>query len=63
MEHKTHQVNNTELFDLYYTADRKVIEEISKYTWGNTHRTQPPSNLETHKQMLVSIFYGACKRT
>ena len=21
-------------YDVYYTADRKVIEEISKYTWG-----------------------------
>jgi nitroreductase len=31
-------------FDLYWTADRKVIQEISRYTWGNTHRKVPPSN-------------------
>src|SRR5210317_321922 len=30
-------------YDVYWTADRKVIDEISKYTWGNTHRRKPPS--------------------
>lgn len=30
-------------YDVYWTADRKVIEECSKYTWGSTHRRNPPS--------------------
>jgi nitroreductase len=30
-------------YDVYWTADRKVIEECSKYTWGSTHSRQPPS--------------------
>ena len=31
-------------YDIYWTADRKVIQELSRYTWGNTHRREPPSN-------------------
>ena len=30
-------------FDVYYTADRKLIQELSRYTWGYTHRRNPPS--------------------
>lgn len=30
-------------YDVYWTADRKVIEECSKYTWGSTHSRNPPS--------------------
>lgn len=30
-------------YDVYWTADRKVIEECSKYTWGTTHSRNPPS--------------------
>jgi len=30
-------------YDIYWTADRKVIEECSKYTWGNTFSRNPPA--------------------
>lgn len=30
-------------YDVYWTADRKVIDECSKYTWGTTHSRNPPS--------------------
>lgn len=30
-------------YDVYWSADRAVIEEISKYTWGTTHSRNPPS--------------------
>lgn len=30
-------------YDVYWTNDRKVIEECSKYTWGSTHSRNPPS--------------------
>lgn len=30
-------------YDVYYTRDRKVLEELSKYTWGCTHNRTPPS--------------------
>ena len=30
-------------YDVYWTADRKTIEECSKYTWGSTHSRNPPS--------------------
>ena len=30
-------------YDVYWSADRKVIEECSKYTWGSTHTRNPPS--------------------
>ena len=42
-------------YDVYYSADRKVIEEISKYTWGNTHRRQPPSTWR-NTQANASIY-------
>ena len=31
-------------YDVYWTMDREVIQEISRYTWGYTHRRNPPSN-------------------
>lgn len=30
-------------YDVYWTADRAVIDECSKYTWGTTHSRNPPS--------------------
>jgi nitroreductase len=30
-------------YDVYWSDDRTVIEEISKYTWGSTHSRNPPS--------------------
>jgi len=42
-------------FDLYWTADRKVIQEMSRYTWGNTHRRQPPSNWR-NSQANASVY-------
>jgi len=30
-------------YDIYYSDDRDVIEEMSKYTWGYTHRRNPPA--------------------
>ena len=42
-------------YDLYYTADRKVISEIYKYTWGNTIRRNPPQNLR-NTQANASLY-------
>ena len=42
-------------FDVYYTYDRKVIEEISKYTWGYTHRRNPPATWR-NSQSNASIY-------
>lgn len=30
-------------YDVYWSADRNVISEISKYTWGCTHSRTPPA--------------------
>ena len=30
-------------YDVYWSADRKIIDEASKYTWGSTHSRNPPS--------------------
>ena len=35
--------------------DRKLIQEMSRYTWGNTHRRNPPSNWR-NSQTNASIF-------
>ena len=37
-------------YDIYWTADRKVIEELSKYTWGCTHSRIPPSTWRNSQQ-------------
>ena len=43
-------------YDVYYTADRKVIEEISRYTWGYTHRRNPPSTWR-NSQANASVYF------
>lgn len=42
-------------YDVYWTADRKIIQELSRYTWGNTHRRNPPSNWR-NSQANASIY-------
>ena len=42
-------------YDVYWTADRNTIQEISRYTWGNTHRRNPPSNWR-NSQANASIY-------
>ena len=42
-------------YDLYYTADRDIIQEISRYTWGNTIRRSPPQNYR-NAQANASLY-------
>lgn len=42
-------------YDVYWTANRNTIQEISRYTWGNTHRRNPPSNWR-NSQANASIY-------
>jgi nitroreductase len=42
-------------FDIYWTADRNLIQEMSRYTWGNTHRREPPSNWR-NSQANASVY-------
>ena len=42
-------------YDVYYSADRKVISELWKYTWGNTHRRKPPSTWR-NSQANASVY-------
>ncbi len=30
-------------FDVYWSYDRKVVQELSRYTWGTTHSRVPPA--------------------
>ena len=39
-------------FDVYYTADRKVIQDISRDTWGYTHRREPPANWRNSQSIV-----------
>tara|TARA_B100000427_G_scaffold6151_1_gene5765 strand:- start:140 stop:1012 length:873 start_codon:yes stop_codon:yes gene_type:complete len=43
-------------FDVYYTADRKVIQELSRYTWGYTHRREPPATWR-NSQANASVYF------
>jgi len=42
-------------YDVYWTADRNLIQEMSRYTWGNTHRRTPPSNWR-NSQANASVY-------
>ena len=42
-------------FDLYWTADRKVLDELSDYTWGTTHSRNPPSTWR-NSQLNASLY-------
>ena len=37
-------------YDIYWSDDRKVLQELSEYTWGNTHTRTPPSNVKNSQQ-------------
>ena len=42
-------------YDVYWTADRKVLDELSKYTWGTTHSRNPPSTWR-NSQMNANLY-------
>ena len=42
-------------YDVYWTMNRKVIQEISRYTWGYTHRRNPPSTWR-NSQANASLY-------
>ena len=42
-------------FDLYWTKDRKVLNELSEYTWGTTHSRNPPSTWR-NSQMNANLY-------
>lgn len=42
-------------YDVYWTANRQTIQEMSRYTWGNTHRREPPSNFR-NSQANANIY-------
>ena len=42
-------------YDFYWSADRKVLDELSKYTWGTTHTRNPPANWR-NSQMNANLY-------
>lgn len=42
-------------YDVYWTADRKILDELSKYTWGCTHIRKPPSTWQ-NSQMNANLY-------
>jgi len=47
-------------FDVYYSTDRETIEEMSKYTWGYTHRRNPPATWRNSQSNASAymLWYG-----
>jgi len=43
-------------YDVYWTADRELIQELSRYTWGYTHRRNPPATWR-NSQSNASIYF------
>ena len=58
-----HQNNTEGYFDLYWTADRKVLDELSKYTWGTTHSRTPPSTWRNSQMNDNLYILWVAKRT
>jgi len=42
-------------YDVYWCADRKVLEELYQYTWGTTHNRNPPSTWR-NSQMNANLY-------
>ena len=42
-------------YDVYWSADRKVIEELYKWSWGYTHSGKPPAAWR-NPQMNANLF-------
>ena len=42
-------------YEVYWTTDRKVLNELSKYTWGCTHNRHPPSTWQ-NSQMNANMY-------
>ena len=42
-------------YEVYWTADRKVLDELSKYTWGCTNNRMPPSTWQ-NSQMNANMY-------
>jgi hypothetical protein len=43
-------------FDVYWSADRKTLDELYQYTWGTTHSRNPPStwrNSQANASMYI----------
>ncbi len=42
-------------YEIHWTKDRKVLDELSKYTWGCTHNRKPPSTWR-NSQMNANMY-------
>ena len=42
-------------YDIHYSTDRKVIEELYKWSWGYTHSGKPPATWR-NPQMNANLF-------
>jgi len=42
-------------YDVYWSADRKVLDELYQYTWGTTHSRNPPSTWR-NSQMNANLY-------
>lgn len=42
-------------YDIYWSADREVLNELSEYTWGCTHSRNPPSTWQ-NSQMNAHLY-------
>ena len=42
-------------YDVYWTSDRQVLDELYEYTWGTTHNRNPPSTWR-NSQMNANLY-------
>ena len=43
-------------FDIYWTADRKLIQELSRYTWGYTQSRKPPATWRNSQSNACLLY-------
>lgn len=49
-------------YDMYYTTDRTVIEELYQSTWGHTQTQNPPSNARNSQMNANMYMVFVCKQ-
>ena len=48
-------------FDIYWTVDRKLIQELSRYTWGYTAQRTPPATWRNSQSNANMYFVWVAK--
>jgi nitroreductase len=49
-------------YDVYYTTDRETIEYLYQFSWGSTHRKNPPAMWRNSQMNANMYMFFVCKQ-